>query len=144
SMANRRAEVDELWFERAKNVVIRDETIQIAPAEELLWCKLYILQRDHCDWTDIFNLLYTIGPQLDWNHLLERLGADVPLLQAALMVFNWLCPNRLTGLPPRLRKQFIPPTPKKNANQCRMDRIKFLDSRNWFAAFQPKDKCLEV
>lgn len=144
SMANRRAMVDALWFERAQSVVIRDETIQIVPAEELLWCKLYILQRDHCDWTDIFNLLYAVGPQLDWDHLLERVGADVPLLQAALTVFHWLCPNRAAAIPSRLRKILWVPKPKKAALECEPERIKLLDGRNWFAAFQPRDKYLEV
>ena len=144
SMANRRAEVDELWFERAQTVVIRDETIQIVPAEELLWCKLYILQRDHCDWTDIFNLLYATGPQIEWNHLMERVGADIPLLQAALTVFTWLCPKRAATLPSRLRKQLCLPKPERKLHECEPDRIRFLDSRNWFAAFQPKDKYLEV
>ncbi len=144
SMANRRAEVDELWFKRAQTVAIRDATVQIMPAEELLWCKLYILQRDHCDWTDIFNLLHAVGAELDWSHLLKRVGADVPLLQAALTIFNWLCPKRVAALPPWLRKQLDLPMPKKETHECEPDRIKLLDSRNWFAAFQPKDKYLEV
>ncbi len=144
SMANRRAVVDELWFKRAQTVVIRDETIQIVPAEELLWCKLYILQRDHCDWTDIFNLLHAVGPQIEWSHLLERVGSDIPLLQAALTVFTWLCPKRAAALPPRLRQKLCLSKPEKDARECEPDRIRLLDSRNWFAAYQPKDKYLEV
>lgn len=144
SMANRRAEVDEHWFQRAQTVVIRDETIQIVPAEELLWCKLYILQRDHCDWTDIFNLLHAVGRQIDWSHLLKRVGSDVPLLQAALTVFMWLCPKRSAALPAWLLKQLRLPKPEKGLHECEPVRIRLLDSRNWFAAFQPKDKYLEV
>jgi len=144
SMANRRAEVDELWFERAQTVTIRDEIIQIVPIEELLWCKLYIVQRDHCDWADVFNLLYAVGPRVDWDHLLWRLGVDAPLLQAALTVFNWLCPSRAAEFPEKLRREIGLGKPEKLSHEQELSRIKLLDSRAWFAAFQPRDKYLEV
>ena len=57
--------------------------MKVLPLEEFLWCKMYIMQRDHCDWTDVFNLLYAIGERLDWKHLIERLEEDVPLLMAS-------------------------------------------------------------
>ena len=79
AMANQRAQVDNLWFKRACSISIRGENLKVLPLEELVWCKLYIVQRDHCDWTDVFNLIYAIGPQLDWKHLIERAGEDVPL-----------------------------------------------------------------
>ncbi|MDB6067427.1 MAG: hypothetical protein JWR26_3635 [Pedosphaera sp.] len=144
SMANRRAQVDEFWFERAQTVVIRDETIQVVSAEDLLWCKLYILQRDHCDWPDVFNLLYVMGPQVDWSYLLNRLGDDAVLLHAVLAMFSWLCPNRAAKLPERLRRLLRLPPPDGGMVECRRDRIRLLDSRAWFAAFQPRDDYLEV
>lgn len=142
SMANRRARVDQRWFDRAQTVGIREESIQIVPAEELLWCKLYVLQRDHSDWPDVLNLLYATGPQLDWDYLLERLGDDFPLLLAALSIFEWLCPGRAAQLPlKRLRRLRAS---KSVPSDCRPDRVRLLDSRAWFAAFQPKEKYLEV
>jgi Uncharacterised nucleotidyltransferase len=144
SMANRRAEVDNLWFERAQPVMVREESIQVAPAEELLWCKLYIMQRDHCDWTDIFNLIYVAGPRLDWDHLIKRVGIDLPLLRAALTMFDWLCPNTSVQLPDHLRKHLDLPKPKKVSPAEEQRRIRLLDSRAWFAALQPMDQNLEV
>jgi hypothetical protein len=144
SMANRKAEVDELWFERAPRLTLHEEAVQVVPAEELLWCKLYILQRDHCDWPDLFNLLYAVGARLDWDHLLRRVDADAPLLQAVLTVYNWMCPKRAAQLPEWLRKQFGLVESSAGAKDCRKERIRLLDSRNWFAAFQPIEKPLEV
>jgi Nucleotidyl transferase of unknown function (DUF2204) len=144
SMANRRAEVDEAWFDLAPSVVILEETMRIVPIEELLWCKLYIMQRDHCDWTDAFNLIHANVTKMNWDRLLERLGDDWPLLQAALTTYSWLCPGRAAQLPASLRRKLhLPPCDEKAAG-CREDRIKLLDSRAWFAPFQPPDKCLEV
>ncbi len=144
SMANRRAEVDELWFARAGSVQIREETVHVVPPEELLWCKLYILQRDHSDWTDIFNVLYSVGPQLDWDHLLHRVGPDLALLQGALTVFFWLCPNRARDFPVRLRNQLHLPKPEPVPASEELHRVKLLDSRAWFAPFQIEDRFLEV
>ena len=144
SMANRRAEVDEEWFEYAHSLTIREETIPVAPPEELLWCKLYIMQRDHCDWTDIFNLLFAVGPQLDWDRLVRRVGEDLPLLQAALTVYQWLCPGRAAMLPAKLRKQLHLGRHNGDVPDCNEQHIKFLDSRGWFAAFQEEGKNLEV
>jgi hypothetical protein len=144
SMANRRAEVDELWFKRAQSVMVREESIQVAPAEELLWCKLYIMQRDHCDWTDIFNLIYVAGPQLNWDHLLKRVGIDLPLLRAVLVTFDWLCPNTSLNLPDKLRKRLDLPKPKKVSLAEEQHRIRLLDSRAWFVQLQPGGQDLEV
>jgi len=49
AMANQRAQVDEVWFEHAPQFKIRGERLLLVPPEELLWCKLYVMQRDRCD-----------------------------------------------------------------------------------------------
>lgn len=144
SMANRLAEVDELWFTHAARISLRGEALQIIPAEELLWCKIFILQRDRSDWPDIFNLLYAVGPDLKWNHVLTRFQSDVPLLKALLTVFGWICPNRVAEFPLELRQQLqldqLSPIPEEEQRR----RVKLLDSRAWFAAFLPEDRALEV
>ena len=78
---------------------MRGEALKVMPMEEFLWCKLYIMQRDHCDWTDVFNLIYAVGQQLDWDHLLDRLEEDWPLLKGLLTVYGWLCPEQARELP---------------------------------------------
>jgi hypothetical protein len=59
-------------------------------------------------------------------------------------VYSWLCPERAAQLPYRLRKQLHLTWKDGETEDCREDRIKFLDSRAWFAPFQPRDKYLEV
>jgi hypothetical protein len=144
SMANQRAQVDRLWFERGATLNIRGEHLRVVPPEEFMWCKLYILQRDHCDWTDVFNLLYTSGAQLDWDYLLRRVEKDVPLLQALLLVYRWLCPQYAQRLPRLLWKRLRLPPRTPRSRPPRFNRIRLLDSRGWFAALQPPDHKLEV
>ena len=80
-------------------VDLRTFTIRFVPPEETLWSKLYVLQRDRCDWPDILNILYSVGPDLDWDRLLARVDEDAPLLAALVEVFRWVCPDRCRELP---------------------------------------------
>ena len=144
SMANRRAQVDPVWFQNAKSLLVRDEMIELVPAEELLWCKLYVFQRDHCDWTDVLNLTYAVGPQIDWDRVLRRLEDDVPVLRALLTLFGWLSPSRWAKLPQKIREQLGLHQPQDVSPEEEQARIRLLDSRAWFAALQPRDRPLEV
>jgi hypothetical protein len=144
AMANQRAQVDDIWFERSTLIQIRGENLKVLPMEEFMWCKLYIMQRDHCDWTDVFNLLYAIGPDLDWDHLIERVEEDLPLLKALLIMYAWLCPRKARKLPMKLwRRLGLPRAAGIKPNPGR-DHIRLLDSRHWFAALEPDTQKLEV
>jgi hypothetical protein len=143
AMANQRAEADELWFQRSLPIHIRGESLHLVPIEEFMWCKLYILQRDHCDWTDVFNLLYAASDHIDWNHLLWRLEEDSPLLKGLLQAYGWLCPRSARKLPEFLRRRLELEPPEMPRHRTR-DRIRLLDTRGWFAALLKPDQPLEV
>lgn len=144
SMANRRAAVDRAWFDRAQQVVLRGERLRIVPLEEFMWCKLYILQRDHCDWTDLFNVMHSCGREVDWPHLIARLGRDLPLLKAMLMTYGWLCPTQARALPGGLWRQLEIPVPSPEPSAVLRQRVHLLDSRGWFAALRKPGEVLEV
>ena len=144
SMANRRAKVDDLWFRHASSISIRGEKLLVVPIEEFIWCKLYILQRDHCDWTDILNVLYSRATRLNWARLLERLHNDIPLLKAILLVYSWLCPGRTCELPMQLWQKLGLNSPPRSVVGLRRDRVRYLDSRAWFAGLQQKSKKLQL
>ena len=143
AMANQRAQTDDQWFERAPAAMVRGEALRVVPMEEFLWCKLYIMQRDHCDWTDVFNLIYAVGQHLDWDHLFDRLEEDRPLLKGLLTVYGWLCPEQARYLPQYLREELDLPELDDPIEKKR-DHIRLLDTRGWFAAILPKNKPLEV
>ena len=124
---------------------MRKHSMRIVPAEELLWIKLYVVQRDRCDWPDVINLLYATAPCLNWDRLVERLEDDLPLLDGVLCLFAWLCPDKVQDLPATLRKRAGIRLPKGTRPQApdrvRIDRI---DSRPWFPALQPSDQPMRV
>lgn len=131
AMANQRAQVDEQWFERATEVTMHGETLLVVPAEELLWCKLYVLQKDRCDWPDVFNLVHAMQGELDWDHLVKRLEEDLPLLLGMLNVQCWLCPGTDLRLPQTLRAA-LPHCAQLRGSAEDKCRIDWLDTRPWF------------
>jgi Uncharacterised nucleotidyltransferase len=144
AMANQRAVVDEAWFQRAPRLAIRGERLFLVPPEELVWCKLYVIQRDRCDWTDIFNLIHECGPRMDWAHLIRRVEDDVPLLQAMLTAYRWLCPTDVGKLPPSLWRRLGAAQRAMRSRPPTHDRIRLLDGRIWFGARVAKNQKLEI
>jgi hypothetical protein len=132
-MANGRANVDAAWLTGTPAVQLRGAVLPILPVEELIWAKLYVFHRDRCDRPDVLKLVYAIGTQLDWAHLLDRLAADVPLLCSALSVFSWICPGRAQALPGWLRERlYLPPPAPQLAVDIDQQRVDMLDTRPWF------------
>lgn len=111
AFANYITEVDEAWFTHCRRIPYQGFELCIIPPEELLWAKLYVLQRERTDWPDLLNLLYYQGGHLDWKRLRQRLGTDAPLLDALQMVFHWISEH-----PPGFDT----------------DRVARLDRRDWF------------
>jgi hypothetical protein len=130
SMANYKCEIDETWLSGGPEVTIRGETFHVVPPEEMIWAKLYVLQKDRTDWPDVFNMIYSQRRRLNWRHLLDRLGGDTPLLRAALVVFGWLCPNLAGELPSWLPEAME----KAERGATARPTADLLDRRPWFAA----------
>ncbi|MFL5534093.1 MAG: nucleotidyltransferase family protein [Gemmatimonadales bacterium] len=132
AMANHRAEVDEDWLSRGPEVSILGEPLRAIPIEELIWSKLYVLQHERCDWTDIFNLLDARLETIYWDRLLSRLSEDAPLLVGAVSVFSWLAPDRASAIPPGVRDRLgLHELPTGSSDVSRA-RANLLDSRPWF------------
>lgn len=144
-LPNHRLHIDEPWFARARHVRLRRRTYGVAPAEELVRVKLYVMQRARCDWVDVINVLAATVEDLDWPWLVERMGRDLPLLHSVLALFNWMCAGRALSLPEWLRERFaLPRIDADDIAAMEERRTRLLDSRPWFALHQPTDRPLEL
>ena len=137
AMANHRTEVDRDWLECGPAVEFGRHVVHVIPPEELIWSKLYVLQKDRSDWPDVLNIIDATGPSLDWIVLLSRLGADQPLLSGVLAVYRWLCPERASGLP-----KWIWNLPPGDGDRSPRDRVRLLDTRPWFRP--PENEVLSI
>ncbi len=127
-MANHRAAVDEEWLECGSAIVFEGQQCRVIPPEETLWTKLYVVQRERCDWPDALNLIGSVGPDLNWSRLMRRVGEDLPLLGAALSVFAWICPRRALDLPRWIWEQLEIRPPAGGES-----RVQLFDTRPWMA-----------
>ena len=142
---NRRTQVDEKWFQYAPHVTLRGEELMGVPAEELLVLKSFVLQKDRCDWSDLINLLCFTAASIDWDHVIDRFGTELPLLRGLLNVFAWVCPVEAAQIPEAIRNRLhleiiLPDDPAAVTRE----RVKLLDSRPWFSAFQPMDAPMKI
>jgi hypothetical protein len=139
-MANRRTQVDASWLTHGPQIAIRGEQLRAIPIEELIWSKLYVLQRDRSDWGDVLRLIHARAESIDWDRLLFRLAEDTPLLTGALAVLSWLAPDRARYLPDSVwrRVGLRPPEPAHDA-ELTGRRADLLDSRPWFPTSRSED-----
>jgi hypothetical protein len=140
AMANLRALVDQDWLTLGPELDLRGERVRPIPPEELIWSKLYVLQRDRTDWPDVLNLIDALAPRLDWDRLIARLGPDLPLLAAALSLFAWLAPAQAARIGPNVWSAagVRPPAPAPDGHASRA-RADLFDSRRWFRGTETPD-----
>ena len=131
AMANRRTDVDERWVTGGPEIMIRGEYLRVVPVEEMIWGKLYIMQRTRCDWPDIINMIYGSGDWLDWEHLIDRLEHDLPLLTGVMSFFSWLCPGRAASFASGIWGHLGLSEPEAGPDYY-PERVNLVDTRPWF------------
>lgn len=106
-MGNGVAFIDEQWSRFAKTGVLAAEPVRIAPAEELIWHRLFINERHRHDMSDVVHLLLCNGDELDWERLVNRVGPHWPLLLAQLQTFSYVYPGYRSNVPSWVMEQLI-------------------------------------
>ena len=92
-MGNGIAFVDEEWYRYSVPAILAATPVRVAPAEELIWHRLFINERHRQDMADIVHLVRCLGQRLDWERLLRRTGDHWPLLLAQLQMFSYVYPQ---------------------------------------------------
>lgn len=84
--------IDESWFRKARHAEVFDVPVLIIPPEELIWCKLYVQNRERYDGADINHIILKSGNQLDWHFLLDKMSKNWQILLAQLLQFQFVYP----------------------------------------------------
>jgi hypothetical protein len=119
SSGNGIAEVDDMWFEYAVSAQVLGVDVKICPAEEMIWSKAFIMERERFDGADIIHLLHSCGDRLDWTRLLRRFGPHWRVLMSHLVLFGFAYPSARHLVPAavmhelieRLRRETQSPSP---------------------------------
>jgi predicted nucleotidyltransferase len=134
--------VDDSWFERAQSGTVQGMPVKFIPLEELIWCKIYVQNRERYDGADVNHLMLKQGHQLDWNHLLVRLDRHWHLLLTQILLFQFVYPADYHQIIPRwifdtlierAQEQYeIPPAVEKVCRGPIIDQTQYeIDIKEW-------------
>lgn len=134
--------VDEDWFQHATDGSFEDLPVKIVPAEELIWCKIYVQNRERFDGADVNHIIMRHGKNLDWKRLFSRFDQHWHLLLAQIITFQFVYPSDYQEIIPkwlfdeliaRAKDQYDIPSPV--ARVCRgpiLDQTSYsIDVKEW-------------
>lgn len=101
------AEVDDEWFAHAPRVVLFDMPCRVAPAEEQMWMRAFVNERERFDGADFNHLLLRAGLWLDWRRLLRRFDPYWELLLGHLMMFRFAYPSETDLVPDWVMEELL-------------------------------------
>jgi len=93
SSGNGIARVDDEWFQHAVPGEVFALHVLLAPAEEMLWSKSFVMERERYDGADVIHLLHARGLHLDWERLMRRFGPYWRVLFMNLVLFGFIYPG---------------------------------------------------
>jgi hypothetical protein len=99
SSGNGLVAVDDGWFEHSIEATVLGTSVRICPAEEMIWSKSFVMERERYDGADIHHLLSACSKDLDWKRLLDRFQSNRLVLLSHLVLFVFVYPNESTIVP---------------------------------------------
>jgi hypothetical protein len=99
SSGNGIARVDDLWFDHAPQANVLGAITRLTPAEEMIWSKAFVQERERFDGADVVHLLRQMGPSLDWKRLLMRFADHWRVLLSHLILFGFVYPDQRQSVP---------------------------------------------
>ena len=126
SSGNGVAVVDEEWFVHASDGEILGVPVRLCPAEEMIWSKAYVQERERFDGADVVHLIRSRGEVMDWPRLLRRFGEHWRVLFGHLISFGFIYPAERQKIPAwvlkdlsgRLGNEIEAPPPENQSQAC--------------------------
>jgi hypothetical protein len=107
SSGNGVAVVDDEWFEYAKSGEVFGQSTLIAPAEEVIWSKSFVLERERYDGADVIHLIKCAGRDFDWDRLLRRFDRYWEVLLSHVLLFRFAYPGERSIVPDWLMVELL-------------------------------------
>ena len=132
--------VDAHWSRRAGTCEVLGLQSLVVPAEEMIWQKAFIQERERFDGADIHHLLRCKGALLDWEHLLARFGEQHwEILFVHLITFRFAFPCEKEQVPGWVMRELMgrlqdreerPATPQRICRGTLLSRQQYLHETN--------------
>lgn len=105
SSGNGICRVDDDWFANAIEADVLGMPVKIAPVEELLWQKMFVMERERYDGADVAHIIRSCAATLDWDRLLRRIGPHWQLLLSYLILFSFIYPSERHRIPDHIMNE---------------------------------------
>ncbi len=106
-MGNGLAMIDDDWYRYSRPAILAATPVRVAPAEELLWHRLFISERHRQDMADIVHLIVCVGARMDWRRIIAKTGGHWPLLLAQIQMYDYVYPEHRDGVPRWVREELL-------------------------------------
>jgi nucleotidyltransferase DUF2204 len=100
-------EVDDSWFDRARDDELLGVPVKLCAPEEMIWMKAYIMERERFDGADIAHILRCCAAEIDWTHLVRRFGSDWRVLFSHLILFGYIYPGERARIPAAIMEDLL-------------------------------------
>jgi hypothetical protein len=101
------AEVDDEWFAHAVQEEVLGVPVKLSPAEEMIWSKSMIMERERYDGADVAHLLRHCSGLLNWDRLVRRFGSNWRILLSHLVLFGFIYPGERALIPPAVIRDLV-------------------------------------
>ncbi|MGN6165119.1 MAG: nucleotidyltransferase [Flavisolibacter sp.] len=134
--------VDDSWLEHATKARFMGMDVMLLAPEELVFCKLYVLNRERYDGADVNHVLLKTGKNFDWKRLLFHMDPHWHILLAQLLQFQFVYPSEYRDIVPkwlfdelmrRAHEQYdLPPAYEKVCRGPMIDQTQYeIDIKEW-------------
>ncbi len=141
SSGNGVCEVDDEWFTHAVDEEVLGAPVKLVPAEEMIWSKALIMERERYDGADVAHMFRHCSGMLNWERLVSRFGNNWRVLLSHLILFGFIYPGERALIPANVMKDLMNrlmaelEVPTRNAKVCQgtlLSRAQYLvDTDEW-------------
>ena len=73
--------------------------VKVAPAEESVWSKAFVMERERYDGADVAHIILAYGDRMDWRRLIDRFGRYWRVLLSHLVLYGFIYPSARSRVP---------------------------------------------
>jgi len=86
---------------------VLDVAVKLIPAEEMIWSKSFVMERERYDGADVAHVLRACADTLDWPRLVHRFGAHWRVLLHHLVIFGFIYPTERARIPAAVMRELM-------------------------------------
>ena len=99
--------VDDEWFAHAVDEQVLGVPVKLCPAEEMIWSKAFIMERERYDGADVAHLFRHCSGLLNWERLVHRFANNWRVLLSHIILFGFIYPGERALIPAAVLKDLL-------------------------------------